>query len=239
MSKVIELSAQATFIYLCVETIAEHTSELTIRRKQLTRTSSDGVVDSSRWAEEVESFIVWIVEPQAGQFRHFPRCLEKVRSLIDAATVHYLSSRICFCLDDTPDCYEQLVSNSLSDLGWHTQLINIGESERAAVMAEMRGERILIICRRYASSVGILAIEDTHGLQLASGANYVVVVSNGGFTNRARQLAKSQLVILLHHNRLMELEERLFGTDAWRGIPPRIARDARSIEAETYVTDAA
>jgi HJR/Mrr/RecB family endonuclease len=117
--------------------------------------------------------------------------------------------------------YEQAVANSLSDLGWRIRPVYVNNEDRASLMAEMRDERILIHCRRYALCVGLLAIEIAQQRQAASGATNVVIVSDGKFTDRARQLAASRSVMLLHHNRLMRLEERLFGTDAWRQIPPR------------------
>jgi hypothetical protein len=244
MTNQIRLSPQALFISHCKEIIAEHRSELTIRRNQLTRTSSEAAVDNTKWTQEVEFFIDQIVEPQANiSIRHSPERLNAVRSLIDAATVHYLSSRICFRLDNAHSPYEQLVSDSLSDLGWHTHLIEVNDNDRADVIAEMRDKRILIHCRRYASSLGILAIESVQQRRSALGAAYGVIVSDGKFTDRARQLATPRTVILLHHNQLMQLEERLVGTDSWRSIAPRTVQSERAgplfFEAAIGVPDAA
>lgn len=229
MTNPITLSPQALFIIHCKEIIAEHRSELTIRRNQLTLTCSEAAAANTKWTQEVEFFIDQILEPQSNiSIRHLPERLNAVRRLIDAATVHYLSSRICFRLDKAHSPYEQLVSDSLSDLGWHTQLIEVGDNDRADVIAEMRDKRILIRCRRYASSLGMLAIERVQQRRSALGAAYGVIVSDGKFTDRARQLAKPRAVILLHHNQLMQLEERLVGTDSWRRIPPRTVQSERA-----------
>jgi hypothetical protein len=244
MNNKIVLSPQTAFVYSCKEIIAEHTSELTIRRNQLTRISVNGGVNDRKWIHEVGFFIGQILEPQVGSgLYHFPGCLDTVRNLIEAATVHYLSSRICFSLDNSHIPYERLVSHSLSDLGWQTQLIYIGNDDRAAVMAEMRDKRVLIQCRHYASSIGILAIESAEDRRLDREVACAAIVSDGHFTDRARQLASSRAVVLLHHNHLMELEERIFGTDAWRLIPPRTIQVEASGQppfyAETVVANAA
>jgi restriction system protein len=181
--------------------------------------------------------------PQTGNIRDAAERLTTVRELIDAATVHYLSSRVCFSLDGNSIPYEQLVANSLSDLGWQTQLINVPDDDRAELIAEMRDKRVQIHCRRFAASTGLLAIENACAHQCLSSADFVVMVSNAKFTKRAKQLAASRSVLLLHHNQLTQLEERIFGTDTWRNIAPRTvqteAPDMLDAQTETIVANAA
>jgi hypothetical protein len=217
------LSAQTPFIRTCEDIVKEHTSELTIRRNQLSRTSSDGAMDNSKWFQEVESFIDQIMVPQTGDIRNAGERLNTVRELIDAATVHYLSSRVCFSLDGNTIPYVQLVANSLSDLGWQTNLIKVSDDDRSELAAEMCDKRVQIHCRRFADSTGLLAIENACARQLLASADFVVIVSNDKFTKRAKHLAASRSVLLLHHNQLTQLEERIFGTDTWRNIAPRTA----------------
>jgi restriction system protein len=215
------LSAHMTFIHSCGEIVKEHTSELTIRRNQLSRISSDGAVDNSKWFQEVDSFIDQIMVPQTGDIRDVAERLNTVRELIDAATVHYLSSRVCFSLDGSSIPYEQLVANSLTDLGWETLPIRTPNDGRAELTAEMCHKRVLIRCRRFADSAGLLAIESVCAHRVLARADFVVLVGNEKFTKRAKQLAASHSVVLLHHNQLTQLEERIFGTDTWRYIAPR------------------
>ena len=229
MNNLIRLSTQTGFMVLCREIIAEHATELTIRRNQLTHTSAAGIVDDSRWTHEVNFFIAQIVQPQTGNVLACPERIAAVRSAIDAATVHYLSSRICFRVDNMQHVsYERLVSDSLRDLGWHTQWMRFNNDHQSDVMAEMRDVKVIVHCRRYASSVGMLAIENAWQRQLTAGAGHAAIISDGRFASRAHRLASSRSIVLLHHNVLMQLEERLLGTDTWRKIPPRTASEKRS-----------
>jgi len=69
------------------------------------------------------------------------------------------------------------------------------------------------------------------------------MVGNAKFTKRAKHLAASRAVLLLHHNQLTQLEERIFGTDTWRNIAPRTvqseATDMLDAQTETIVANAA
>jgi restriction system protein len=234
------LSAHTSFIHRCEEIVKEHASELTIRRNQLSRASIDGAIDSAKWCQEVESFIDQIMVPQTGDIRDPAGRLNAVRGLIDAATVHYLSSRVCFSPDGSSIPYEQLVANSLTDLGWETEPFRVPNDDRTELIAEMRHKRVLIHCRRFADSTGLLAIDNVCAHQLLASADFVVLVGNSKFTKRAKQLAASRSVLVLHHNQLTQLEERIFGTDTWRDIAPRtVQSDMPDLWMVKQVADAA
>ena len=74
--------------------VTEHAAELTLGRKQLTITRSDGSVDDSKWLEERDFFIDQIVEPQVGNITNSLERLLAVWEMIDHATAQFAASRI-------------------------------------------------------------------------------------------------------------------------------------------------
>jgi hypothetical protein len=75
------------------EIVKEHGAELTIGRKQLTITLSDGRVDDSKWLEKRDLFIDQIIEPQVGNITNSLERLLAVWHMIDVATAQFAASR--------------------------------------------------------------------------------------------------------------------------------------------------
>jgi hypothetical protein len=78
--------------------VAEHAAELTVRRGQLTVTSSQGI-DDSRWLLEVECFITEVIDASGGYVRNSPGRLRVVRWMIASATAYFASSPVSMSLD--------------------------------------------------------------------------------------------------------------------------------------------
>jgi len=70
-----------------------HAAELTLGRKQLSITRSDGSVGDSKWLEERDFFIDQIVEPQVGNITNSLERLLAVWQMIDHATAQFAASR--------------------------------------------------------------------------------------------------------------------------------------------------
>jgi restriction system protein len=191
--------------------INEHAAELAIRRRQLTSTSNYGLVDQSKWLQEVEFFIDEIIEESCGHVGNSPQRLQEVRVMIEQATANYSASRIGFSSDMDPVDFEQMVADALADLGWETRLTKGSGDQGIDVIAEMREKRVVIQCKRYASAIGNSAVQEAYAGKSFENADYAVVVSNAKFTPGARQLAETTRVILLHHDELAQLEGRIFG----------------------------
>jgi HJR/Mrr/RecB family endonuclease len=192
--------------------ITQHTDELIIRRRQFTTTSIYGLVDDSQWLQEVEFFIDEVIDKSGGEVRSSTAQLCTVRKMIDTATANFASSRVSFSPDMDPIDYEQMVADSLADLGWHTRLTKASGDQGIDVIAEMHGKRVVIQCKRYASSIGNSAVQEAFAGKSFENADYAAVVTNAEFTRSARQLADTTHVILLHHDELSKLELQIFGT---------------------------
>ena len=63
-----------------------------------------------------------------------------------SATAHFASSQVLFSPDMDPIEYEQMVADSLTDLGWQTWLTKASGDQGIDVIAEMRGQRVAIQC---------------------------------------------------------------------------------------------
>jgi restriction system protein len=214
--------------------ITQHTPELIVRRRQLTTTTNYGLVDDSQWLQEVEFFIDELIDKSGGEVRSSTAQLCTVRKMIDTVTARFASSRVSFSLDMDPIEYEQMVADFLADLGWQVRLTKASGDQGIDVIAEMRGKRVVIQCKRYASSIGNSAVQEAFAGKSFENADYAAVVTNAEFTRSARQLADTTHVILLHHEELSKLELQVFGT-VWTGAGP--ARDASPSEtAVMYMT---
>jgi HJR/Mrr/RecB family endonuclease len=205
--------------------LMQHAPELIVRRRQLTTTSNYGLVDDSQWSQEVEFFIDEVIDKSGGEVRNSTARLCTVRQMIDTATARFASSRVSFSPDMDPIEYEQMVADSLTDLGWQTRLTKASGDQGIDVIAEMRGKRVVIQCKRYASSIGNSAVQEAFAGKSFESAEYAAVVSNAEFTRSARQLADTTQVMLLHHDELSKLEVQIFGTVA---ISAAAAKDAAS-----------
>jgi restriction system protein len=193
-------------------TITQHTAELIVRRRQLTITSNYGLTDDSQWLQEVEFFIDEVIDKSGGEVRCTPARLCTVRQMIDTVTAGFASSQVSFSPDMDPIEYEQMVADSLADLGWQTRLTKGSGDQGIDVIADMRGKRVVIQCKRYASSIGNSAVQEAFAGKSFENADYAAVVTNAEFTRSARQLGDSTHVILLHHDELSKLELQIFGT---------------------------
>jgi restriction system protein len=194
--------------------VKDHAAELTIRRKQLTVTLNYGLVNASKWEQERNLFIEKVVDPRVGGILTSGERLFAVWQMIDAATAQFASSRVPFSPNMDPIDFEEMVADGLTDLGWQTRLTKGSGDQGIDVIAEMRGKRVVIQCKRYASSIGNSAVQEAHAGKSFENADFAAVVSNAKFTRGARQLAASTNVILLHHDELNQLEPNVFSDEA-------------------------
>jgi HJR/Mrr/RecB family endonuclease len=111
--------------------------------------------------------------------------------MIDTASAHYASSRVCFSIDAVPLAFEHRVADALDDLGWKTGLIN-GQGDRGLdVFAEMREKRVVIQCIHSASALGQSTVQNAFDTNSLEDADYIVIISNADFTEGARWRAAS------------------------------------------------
>lgn len=194
--------------------IEAHAKELRIRRRQLTTTQNYGLVDDSKWQQEIHLFITRVVGPATGYMEPGGDSYSSVWNKIVEVTADYHQERGEFHKDITPIDYEQLVSNTLSDHGWKTRLTAATGDQGIDVIAEKGNLKAVIQCKLYSKPVGNAAVQEALAGKLFEKADIAVVVTNAGFTKSAKQLAGTSGAILLHHDQLDDLEHMA------RALPP-------------------
>lgn len=111
------------------------------------------------------------------------------------------------CLDGTkkPIEYESIIATNLSNLGFITRTTSISGDFGVDILAEKNGISFAIQCKMYSAPVGINAVQEISSGRIHYKQDYGVVVSNASFTKAARELAKTNNIILLKDNELDKL----------------------------------
>jgi hypothetical protein len=198
--------AQATAI------VERHAAELTVRRKQLTIKSHYGFVDDSGWMKEIVHFCTNIVLPQLPNGVWLGDNERLVAFSIHQRTKDFESSPVGYSSAISPRGYEQLVAQTLSELGWHARVTGATGDQGIDVIAIKLGAKLVVQCKHYSTPVGNDAVQEVIAGREFEQASYAAVVSNMEFTRAAKQLASNTRVLLLHHDQLVRIDS-LLGLD--------------------------
>jgi restriction system protein len=184
--------------------VVSHAEELTVKRKQLTVKSSYGLVDTSKWADEMAFFVSRVVGPEVGAFRG--ENLRRVFEAIESATSHFdsLTPQLSPAMDGVE--YERFVADLLSIRGWDTRLTKGSGDQGVDVVAQKQGIKAVIQCKLYSYPVGNDAVQQVIAGRTFYNGDVAAVVTNATFTGSARQLASAAHVLLLHHDQVGQLD---------------------------------
>ena len=116
-----------------------------------------------------------------------------------------------FYEDMTPRDYEHLCAGILRKAQWSARVTPASGDQGVDVIAEKRGLRIVVQCKKYSKPVGNHAVQEIVAAIAHESARYGVVVTNSSFTAGARRLAASNRVLLLHHSELIRIDRLLRG----------------------------
>lgn len=105
----------------------------------------------------------------------------------------------------TPLQYEQHCAALLSDAGWQAKTTPRND-QGVDVVAEIRGVRAVIQCKKYKNRVGNAAVQEIAAGRRHYGAHIAAVVCPMGYTKSSVELARSNGVLLLHHSELAGLD---------------------------------
>ncbi len=189
--------------------IATHISTLSIKKDQLCFKDEYGLIDSSRWDAEVLKFIDKVCNkflPNPTAYNH-----QKISSRIESAinTHKKNSKKKAYSEAISPIEYEHYCARILTSCGWKTRVTSASGDQGADVIAEISGIVVVIQCKKYTGSVGNTAVQEVHAAKDFYNAHKAVVVTNSQFTKSARQVASKLGVLLLHHDDLLKLIEKL------------------------------
>ena len=101
--------------------------------------------------------------------------------------------------------YESYCGNLLKKAGWRVSHTKASGDQGADLIAK-KGERVLLVqCKLYNTPVGNKAVQEIVSALNYYGGNEGAVVTNSGFTNSAKILAKANKIKLIHDSQLESL----------------------------------
>ncbi len=102
--------------------------------------------------------------------------------------------------------YETLCHNILEAAGWIVTMTPVTGDQGADLVADADGCRLVVQCKFHSKPVGNKAVQEAFAALGFHGGNRAAVVSNQAFTRAARDLARVNGVLLLHHDQLRDLD---------------------------------
>jgi restriction system protein len=107
----------------------------------------------------------------------------------------------------SPIEYEQHCMELLRAAGWSVAHIGRQGDQGVDVVAELRGTRAAIQCKKYTRPAGNGAVQEIVAGKRHYGCAIAVIACPAGYTAAARSLAASNAVLLLSHADLHALEQ--------------------------------
>lgn len=192
------------------------------RRTLMTRDDYGNVVDNG-WAQELSYYYDNVLfarlipkRDAAGLNGQVSLEIYPVAQNWKNVVVSYVDAQIANVRVETPAAaptdpyqYEQWCAEILEAAGWNARRTSGSGDQGADVIADKDGVSVVIQCKLFSSPVGNKAVQEVTSARIFYGASHAVVVSNQGYTPSARKLAAATGVILIHHDDLPRLPEKL------------------------------
>lgn len=109
----------------------------------------------------------------------------------------------------TPTEFEHYCAAILRECRWKADVTQATADQGVDIVAEKRGVRIVVQCKKYSKPVGNRAVQEVVAGIAHAQAQRGVVVTTDGYTKAAEKLAASNNVLLLHHSQLHRLDRLL------------------------------
>jgi restriction system protein len=109
----------------------------------------------------------------------------------------------------SPQEFEHYCAAVLQERRWKTRVTRMSGDQGVDIVAEKRGLRIAIQCKKYSKPVGNQAVQEVVAAMAHVGAQRGVVVTTLGYTPAAERLAASNRVLLLLHSDLGRIDKLL------------------------------
>lgn len=106
--------------------------------------------------------------------------------------------------------FERWVAESLTRYGWKTEVTRGSGDQGLDVIAEKKGKRVGLQCKRYGGPVGNKAVQEAHAGKVYYGVDAVGVLTNASFTPSATALAAVTGVKLFSQHDIPNLFEKIF-----------------------------
>jgi restriction system protein len=126
-----------------------------------------------------------------------------------AVLVHDEITRAKFREDMSPQEFEHYCAAVLREMKWKARVTQASGDQGVDIVAEKRGMRIVIQCKKYSKPVGNRAVQEIVAGIAHEGARRGVVVATSDFTPAAVKLAASNQVLLLRRADLRRIDRLL------------------------------
>jgi restriction system protein len=126
-----------------------------------------------------------------------------------AVLVHEEVTRPHFDADMSPAEFEHYCAAVLREMKWKARVTQASGDQGVDIVADKRGARIVVQCKKYSKPVGNRAVQEIVAGIAHEDADRGVVVATSDFTPAAHALAASNRVLLLHHTELRRIDRLL------------------------------
>jgi len=109
----------------------------------------------------------------------------------------------------SPDEFERYCAAVLRERKWDARVTPTSGDQGVDIVADKRGLRIVVQCKKYSKPVGNRAVQEIVAGIAHQDAQRGVVVATSGYTSSAIKLAASNEVLLLHHSELHRIDRLL------------------------------
>lgn len=191
-----------------------HIETLARERIKLIKFDKYGVVDTSKWDTEIQSFIDKILFPDIvakdNSYSIGKRLLDPIfKNLVEEKArprAAEIEANLSFSSSMSPEEFERWCAKLVSSDGWKASTTKATGDQGADVIAEKGGIRAVLQCKLYSSPVGNKAVQEALAAQHHYRANASAVVTNATYTSSAIALSVTTGVKLLHYSDLSRLD---------------------------------
>ncbi|HTO78733.1 MAG TPA: restriction endonuclease [Methylocystis sp.] len=114
-----------------------------------------------------------------------------------------------FHAEMSPEEFERYCASLLRERKWDARVTPASGDQGVDIVADKRGLRIVVQCKKYSKPVGNRAVQEIVAGIAHRDAQRGVVVATNGYTASAKKLAASNEVLLLHHTELHRIDRLL------------------------------
>ncbi|GBQ32177.1 putative endonuclease [Gluconacetobacter azotocaptans DSM 13594] len=197
--------------------IDRQSNALQIRKLQLATPDHYGTINLAKWQKEIgyfcESRLLTFLTGNglgdqwpliAAQTAQRVDAIASAEPSRDSTSPQFVSDPRTFDPRMDPIDYERHCAFLLQQAGWDARVTQASGDQGADVIAERRGQKIVVQCKLYGQPVGNKAVQEAFAAKEHQRAHVALVASNAEFTPSARQLASTTGVILMHHSQLAQ-----------------------------------
>jgi restriction system protein len=160
--------------------------------------------------------VIWIAFFAALAGRFWPGSLGQLFMALSYSGILHLSvlayehiAGIKFDEKMSPEEFEHYCAAVLREGKWKARVTRASGDQGADIVAEKRGVRIVVQCKKYSKPVGNRAVQEIVAAIAHEAAQRGVVVTTSAYTPAAVSLAASNRVLLLHHSDLHRIDRLL------------------------------